>query len=57
MYVDPFSYNGRASEVVDARQNIGAISKDNCAQKHCRAGHYLWNRRVRVLKLEPEFSG
>ena len=60
MYVDPFSYNGRSNDVVNASQDmpdIGAMTKEYCVQKHCWAGHYLWTRRVRVVELERELSG
>lgn len=60
IYVGPFSYNGRACDVVNASQDmpdISAMTKEYCIQTHCWAGHYKWTRRVRVLELEREFAG
>lgn len=58
LYVGPFTYEGRARDVVNSSlgdPRVIAMNKDRCVETHC-SPDYKWTRRVRVVELEREFG-
>jgi hypothetical protein len=58
LYVGPFTYEGRARDVVNSSlgdPRVIAMNKDRCVETHC-SPDYKWTRRMRVVELEREFG-
>lgn len=58
IYVGPFTYEGRARDVVNSSlgdPRVIAMNKERCVETHCSVD-YKWTRRVRVIELEKEFT-
>ncbi len=58
LFVGPFSYQGRARDVVNASlgdPTVIALNKDRCMETHCSTD-YKWTQRVRIVELEKEFA-
>jgi hypothetical protein len=57
-HIGPFSYQGRARDVVNASlgdPTVIAMNKERCMETHCSTD-YKWTQRVRIVELEKEFS-
>jgi len=58
LYVGPFSYQGRARDVVNASlgdPTVIAMNKERCMETHCSTD-YKWTQRLRIVELEKEFT-